>query len=319
MKIAVTGATGYIGRQLVRVAAERGHGVLALVRRPNDELARFASQHAIDGQLPRYLEGVDAIIHLAGLAHVCRTRRSDGAAFDDANRQLALTVAEAAQRACVARFAYVSSIGVHGNWSGDPIVESSPFAPDTPYAMSKLMGEQALARFHVSAPSRLVIVRPPMVYGPDCPGNFPRLARLVTRGLPLPFAAVSARRSFVHVGNLIDFLLEAVRPGITGECFVVGDGSDFSLAQLVTLMAGAAGVRSRMFPVPPALLRAGARAVRLRREMESLTRPMLVDWSHARTALGWSPPFEPDEAMAITLAASWPNPPRKICGEGGPE
>lgn len=319
MKIAVTGATGYIGRQLVRAAAERGHAVLALVRRPDDELARFASQHVMDGELPRHLEGVDAIAHLAGLAHVRRTGRSDGAAFEDANRQFALTVADAAQHAGVARLAYVSSIGVHGNRSDAPIVESSPFAPDTPYAVSKLMGEQALTRFHAQTPSRLVIVRPPMVYGPGCPGNLPRLARLVARGLPLPFATVTARRSLVYVGNLVDFLLRAIQPDVAGECFVVGDGSDFSLAELVTLMAGAAGVRSRMFPVPPALLRAGARALCLRREMDSLTRPMLVDWSHARTALGWSPPFEPDEAMATTLAAPWPDPRRKLSAKDGLE
>lgn len=291
MKLAVTGATGYIGRRLVRTAAERGHHVVALVRTPCADIEPYSVQLPIDDSV-KALERADAVIHLAGLAHVHRDERGIRSAFEEVNCHLPLRIAETARRAGVPRFVHVSSIGVHGGWSERPIDESSPFAARTPYAISKLEAELSLDAYFESQQAELVIVRPPMVYGPGCPGNFRRLVDLVRHGLPLPFGAVTVRRSFVYVSNLVDFLLHcATRPALRGT-YVVGDGSDFNVTELLKGIAAGADMKVLLFPFPPRLLRAAARLIGLGQEMESLTRPMLVNWSRARESASWTPPFE---------------------------
>ncbi len=291
MKIAITGATGYIGRRVVREAAARGYEVTALVRRRCSEIQPYALQYPIEDTI-HALEGVDAVVHLAGLAHIHKEEQGDRLRYEAANCQLPLQIAQAAHRAGVARFVHVSSVGVHGSWSKLPVDESSPFAAETTYAASKLHGEFVLRANFAGTPTQLVIIRPPMVYGSESPGNFARLVSLVRKGIPLPFGSVTERRSFVYVWNLVDFLLHcATHPGLAGN-YVVGDGSDVSLKELLNRIAIAVDTRLHLLPFPPPLLRVAGRFSGLKREMDSLTRPMLVDWSRAREIAHWSPPFE---------------------------
>src|SRR5690606_24496483 len=144
--------------------------------------------------------------------------------------------------------------------------------PDTPYTRSKVQGEQALQALYADAAPRLAIVRPPMVFGPACPGNFARLRKLLQTGIPLPFAAVDARRSFIYVENLADLLLHLAPHPAGHGVILAGDGSDCTVPELLRAMAGELGRPARLFPVPPAWLRGGARLAGLRREMDSLPR-----------------------------------------------
>mgnify|MGYP001161681402 CR=1 FL=1 len=298
MKLVVAGGTGYVGHQLVTRAAEEGYDILMLVRKPAEALRRFATQVDYSALANRRIEA-DALINLAGLAHV----RGADLEFDAANRGLPLELAGHAIDGGVRRFVHVSTLGVYGNWSLEPISEEGRPKPETSYARSKLDGDRALVYRFRARPDALTIVRPPMVYGPRCPGNFSRLQRLVMRGWPLPFGAARALRSFMFVDNLVDFLLRCAASDNAGDLYVIGDGSDYSVAELVAAMAAAGGVRLTNLPIPPALLRAFARLAGFRRDMDSLTRPMLVDWTRARESLKWSPPVDADEAMSRALAA----------------
>lgn len=302
MRIAVTGASGYIGLSLLRCLASRGHQVLAFGRREmvtNDPAIRWYVKS--DGRPNGAdLQSCDAIVHLAGRAHT-RVASQDGVdLFDKANHEFACATATAAREAGVSRFVQVSTLGVHGSWSAHPIDETSALIGDTPYARSKIAAEQDLAVLLNDSATALTIVRPPMVYGADCPGNFPRLVRLVKSGIPLPFGSVTGIRSFIHLDNLVSMLAYcAERPHVDGV-FVAGDGSDFELPDLIRAIAAGVHAPLRLVAFPPQVLRWLAKIIGRHREIDSLTRPMPVDWSKIRAA-GWTPALDAASALAATL------------------
>lgn len=302
--IAVTGAGGYIGGATVRFLAASGP-VLAIGRTAPAGLERAGVQVAATGEgppTPEMLRGCTAVVHLAGRAHTQVASERGRDLFDEVNRQLAVRTAAAARAAGVGRFVFVSSIGVHGNWSAETVRADSPARPAAAYARSKWAAEQELTAACAEQGPALVIVRPPMVYGAGCPGNFPRLVRLVRSGLPLPFGAARAVRSFVHVDNLASFLGAcAVGPLPAQRTFVAGDGSDWSLAELVRGMAAALDMPSRLVSVPPGLLRLAGTLIGRRRELESLTLPLRVDWQEAGRAMGWQPVLAPAEALRASV------------------
>lgn len=298
MKLVIAGGSGYIGSALVKRAAEEGHHVLVLVRRRDDALSRYAAQSCYEEALPTPYHAADALINLAGRAHV----RDGSADFDSANRLLPLEMARRVLNGDVGRFVHVSSLGVYGTWCSDPVSEGTLPVPETPYARSKLDGDRNLEASFQARPEALTIIRPPMVYGPACPGNFARLRRIIIRGIPLPFGAAHVRRSFIFVENLADFLIRCSIADKPGGLYVIGDGSDYSIAELVAAIAAGVGVRFLNFPFPLDVLRAMARIAGMRRDMDSLTRPMLVDWSRARELMQWHPPVPREDAMTRSLS-----------------
>jgi nucleoside-diphosphate-sugar epimerase len=304
--IAVTGASGYIGRATLHWLAREGLVVGVGRAAPAFRLSPSASWRATGATAPQpaAFKGCDIVIHLAGRAHTTVATTDGQDLFDLVNRRLALDTAVAARAAGVRRFVFVSTIGVHGNWSAELVRANSPLRLETPYVRSKWAAEQELARLCGDAGMTLCIVRPPMVYGPGCPGNFQRLLRLVASGLPLPFGSMRSVRSFVHVENLASFLAaSATRPLPAHSVFVIGDGSDWSTVQLVRAMAEALGKRSRAFPFPLGLLRLAASAVDRIRELDSLSRPMRVDASAAWQACAWQPSVEPASGLRDAVRA----------------
>ncbi|ASC64857.1 hypothetical protein B9P52_11310 [Achromobacter denitrificans] len=305
MRIAVTGASGYIGRALISLLQERGVDTLALVRgQPADPIPSGNHVWIANADLmsldPDVLQGCDAIVHLAGRAHTRDTHANGINLFDQVNRQMATAVAQAARRAGVGRFVHVSTIGVHGTWSASNVMETSPLTGTSPYALSKIAAEEELLEVFHTAPDCLYIVRPPMVYGPDCPGNFSKLIKLVKTGLPLPFASVRAKRSFIHVRNLADFLADCSAGSIGAGTFVIADGSDFALPDLISGICSELRIPNRQVPFPPPVLRALGACIGRRQELDSLTRPFRVDWAKARTH-GWTPALAVDTALRQAL------------------
>ena len=267
----VTGATGFIGRALC--ADVGGWQVTAAdQRKPGWETC---------------LEGHDVVVHLAGVAHT----RADEALYQAVNVDATLRLAETAARVGVRRFVFVSSIKVNGEATPPdrPFRAADAPAPRDAYGRSKWRAEQALARV---PDLEVVVVRPPLVYGPGVRANFLRLLQLVDSGLPLPFASVRNRRSLVFVGNLVALLRRcAEHPGAGGRTVLAADGEDLGTPELVRRIGESLGRPARLLPFPAALLPAKLR--------ESLA----VDIAETRAALGWQPPHTVEEGLRAT--ARW--------------
>jgi UDP-glucose 4-epimerase len=312
--VVLTGADGFIGRAVQARWARSGRAFRAWVRRhgsaaplPPGLLRTDDLATAPEGELDRLVAGADAIVHLAGRAHVMHESAADpAAAYRAANVETTVRLARAALRAGVGRFVLASSIKVNGEEcaAGRAFGPADPPAPADAYAVSKLEAERALAALASGTPLSAIVMRLPLVYGPGVGANFLALLDAVARRRVLPLAAVRARRSLLYVGNLaqaIDAALDAVPPPVGVHC--LADARPVALPDLVRALAAALEVPARLVPVPVSLLRlAGAvtgRAAALRR----LTTSLEVDSSGFRAATGWAPAATLEEGLADT--ARW--------------
>ncbi|HSC63277.1 MAG TPA: NAD-dependent epimerase/dehydratase family protein [Caldimonas sp.] len=306
--VLVTGASGFVGRAVVARLAAEGLAVRAAVRRHGVPFPANVSVVA-DADLDRIdawgdaLSGVGVVVHCAARAHRLADDAADPlAAFRRANRDATGALARAAAAAGVARFVFVSSIGVNGPETGErPFRADDVPAPASPYAVSKREAEDELAAIAAERGLGVVVVRPPLVYGPDAPGNFATLLRAVDRGLPLPFGAIDNRRSFVAIDNLVDLIAVLVRhPQAVGQTFLVSDGEDLSTSELLRRTAAALGRPARLIPVPPALLRRGLALLGRAELAQRLCGSLVVDIGPTCARLGWRPPVGVDAALAAT-------------------
>lgn len=295
MRVAITGASGFIGTEVCKVLAAYDHDVVAIGsgggKRPDlNDLVLWRKN----------LSGAHAVIHLAARAHMIKDRAADPlAAFRHTNVAGTINIAQAAAQAGVRRFVFVSSIGVLGNNSGDErFSETTSPAPTEPYAVSKFEAEIALAELTAHAGLELVIVRPPLVYGPHVRGNFLRLLRLVRSGIPLPFGRMEHLRSFVGVKNLAELLTVcAIDQRAAGELFLVSDGEDISLRDLLRRMANMMHRPSRLFSLPTSLLHTALALIGRGDDLAKLSAELRVDSSKVRKVLGWMPTTDLDTQM----------------------
>jgi nucleoside-diphosphate-sugar epimerase len=273
---------------------------------PTDTEHRVAGE--IDGQTDwaGVLDGADVVVHLAARVHVMDDRAADRLALYRAvNVDGTVHLAKAAAEAGARRFVFVSSIKANGEVTeAEPFSETSVPAPADPYGISKLEAERALLALSNDTGLEVVIVRPPLMYGPGVGANFGRLLRAVARGVPLPFGGIENRRSLLFVGNMADALVRcAEHPAAPGETFMLSDGRPVSSAELVRGIAQALGRSPRLLNVPPRTLgvlgRVTGKAAAVQRLLDSLE----VDSSRIRRVLGWTPPYRMDEGLAET--AEW--------------
>jgi UDP-4-keto-D-QuiNAc 4-reductase len=302
--ILVTGATGYVGSALAARLAAAGVKLRTASRRHPG-----ASLNAPHFSLPEMpgpadwraaTEGAGAVIHCAARAHVLReTEAAPLEAFRRVNTRMTLELARAAHEAGVRRFVFVSSIGVCGGETfGKPFDHDSPAHPHSLYAVAKSEAETGLRRLGDETGLEVVIVRPPLVYGPDAAGNFARLVRLVDKGLPLPFAGLANRRSLVGLENLVDFLrVCTAHPRAPEITHAVCDGPALSTAELVRAIARALDRPARLVPFPAFLLRKLLEAAGRGGMAQQLFGSLEIDSSASREMLSWSPPSSMADEM----------------------
>ncbi|MEJ8825637.1 SDR family oxidoreductase [Variovorax humicola] len=303
----MTGATGFVGASVVnRLRADsETNRVSVAIRNDGERLPAGVVKHFVGEQdaatdWSEALRGVSAVVHCAARVHVMK----DGAAdpleeFRTVNCYGTLSLARQAAAAGVRRLVYVSSIGVNGAETVEgPYSAADAPAPHSPYAVSKLDAELGLGVITKTTDLEVVIVRPPLVYGPCAPGNFRSLVRLLLRGVPLPLGAVRNRRSYVALDNLADFLITCVKhPAAANQTFLVSDGEDLSTTDLLRRMAKALGKSPHLIPVPPVFLALGARLVGRPEIAQRLCGSLQVDISKSRELLNWSPPISVDEGL----------------------
>ena len=304
-RILVTGAAGFIGRALCVGLVERGHAVLGLSRRPAEPIPDVEIR-AIGDISPMtdwsgHLGGIDIVVHLANGAH-----RSGQSAADHHEAQAAGALAHSAARAGVRRLIHMSSIRVMGEATvpGAPLRGSDPPRPRDPYGRGKLAIERALLAAAQENGIEIVIVRPPLVYGPGVKANFRALMRLVASGLPLPFARIENRRSLIFIDNLVDLVGRAcLHPAAPGRVLLARDAADLSTPELIRLLAAGLGRPARLFGVPQPALAALRPLPMLGPLLARLTLSLQVDDAETRAALDWRPPVLPEIGLAATANA----------------
>jgi nucleoside-diphosphate-sugar epimerase len=245
--------------------------------------------------------GIDIVVHLAQRAH----STADPAALAP-EPAAAAALARAAARAGTRRFVYLSSITSMGAATapGRPFRAGDEPRPESAYGGSKLATEQALAEAARDTGIELAIIRPPLVHGPGVRANFRALLRLIASGVPLPFAAIDNRRSFIHADNLTDLIaVAALHPAAPGQVMLASDGFDLSTPALIRLLARGLGRPARVFAVPAAAFALLRRAPWLGSTLSSLTLSLQVDDSATRSALGWVPPVAAEAGLLATARA----------------
>ena len=300
MKILVTGATGFIGQNLVK-KVHGSYEVIALVRVQSNLFPSHVQQYVTNNIFKVDLPSdIDVIIHLAGRAHILNEQITDPLAeFRKVNVDGTLQLARQAIEKKVKRFIFMSSIGVNGSVTSEkPFTEDDPPHPHADYAISKLEAEEELKKIFAGTDTELVIIRPPLVYAAHAPGNFARLLKLVTTNLPLPFARTQNKRSFIALENLVDFIQICIEhPKAANQTFLVADQKSISTGELVQYLKQGMGKKACFIYLPRPLMKLGAACIGKSKLYEQLFESLEVDTSKAQNLLGWKAPISTQQAM----------------------
>lgn len=309
MRVVVTGPTGFVGQCLLPVLLEHGHEITAVARTlPEPRLApiRWRAVGSFDATIdwPEILDGAEAIVHLAGIAHVLdQSDRAMAMRYHAVNCAATLALARAAIAARVKRFVFMSSVRVHGNArAGTVFHETDVCVPTDEYGRSKLAAEAGLCTLARESSLEVVNLRPPLIYGPGVRANFLRILRWVDRGVPLPLASIANRRSFLYVENLVAAVqLALTHPGAAGQTFLLSDNEDLSTPALIRRLARALGKRARLLPIPASALRLGLGLIGRAADYERLCGDAALDCSHIARTLQFRPPSSVDAGLAETV------------------
>jgi nucleoside-diphosphate-sugar epimerase len=304
-KVLITGASGYIGSAAIQKFRNLGWEVTASSReihRNNDDGVRLV--RIADPTNWRLwadsVSGINTVVHCAGLAHVAKEFSKNAMfQFDIANVQSTLALARASYYAGVERLIFISSIGVNGNATyGEPFDELSLPNPLTDYAKSKYNAETELTKFSHDNKFDIVIVRPPLVYGPNAPGNFGRLVRLLSFGVPLPLGGINNVRSFIGLDNFVDFLFcLASNARASNQLFLVSDAEALSTTAFLIKIQNYLKVSSKLYNIPLNYLIPIGKVFGFSQPLFQLSSSLEINSAYARNTLEWNPPLSVDEGL----------------------
>ena len=320
--VLITGANGFVASHLIPYLDKQSWQITTATR-GSCPSKKFSSSvisvtiGEINGETnwQQALKNIDTVIHLAARAHILQEEvLNPEVEFIRVNTQGTANLVEQSIQAGVKHFIFISSIGAMATFSNQPLTESSPCQPDTPYGRSKLQAEQALIDFARQSNMTWTILRPTLVYGSGNPGNMARLVKLINLGLPLPFGLVKNRRSFIYVGNLVEAIATCLtHPQAQNQIFIISDGQDVSTSKLIEKIAHHMNRSCNLVPVSPPLLRmAGYLSDKVEHSIKKplplntqtidrLLCSLFVDSSYIRATLNWQPPYTLDQGLSQTL------------------
>ena len=304
----MTGASGFVGSTLCAYLIAKGHAVRGTVRTTSNKPlpgvdVRVVSDLSADTNWSEALVGINAVVHCAARVHVMNETSVDPlTAFREVNVKGTACLVKQAVDNAVRRFVYISSIKVNGEVTdGNPFRADDTPAPEDPYGISKWEAEQVLRSIADKTNLEIVIIRPPLIYGPGVSANFRRLMQGLMLGVPLPLGAINNSRSFVALDNLVDLIETCLdHPEAVDQTFLVSDGEDLSLKSLLQRTAVALGKPVRLIPIPVSVLGVMLRLLGRADFAQRLCGSLQVDISKTRDCLGWSPPVSVDDALRKT-------------------
>jgi nucleoside-diphosphate-sugar epimerase len=305
VRVLVTGATGFIGAHLIENLLHSRCQVTAILRRHSDEIDGRVSTKVIGSfesvtDWPAILLGQGVVVHCAARVHVMSDQTTSPLAeFRKVNVDGTLKLARGAAVAGVKRFVFISSIKVNGEATHEGCFSASDEpAPEDAYGLSKLEAEQGLMQLAAETGMAVVIIRPPLVYGPGVKGNFASMTKLLERGVPLPLGAVHNKRSLVGIGNLVDLLIRCIEhPAAANQVLLAGDGEDLSTTELLRGVGDAMGKPARLIPVPASILQFGATLLGKKAMAQRLLGSLQVDITKTCELLDWKPPYTVQEGL----------------------
>ena len=308
--VLVTGANGFIGNSIVnKLASLNDFKVRVAIRKKNsifpakvEVFENLDISKKIDWT--RILEKIHIVIHCAARAHIMKDKSKDPILdFRKVNTEGTLNLAHQAELLGVKRFIFLSSVGVNGEKTiNNPFKADDVPHPYSPYAQSKMEAEVGLMEISKKKKMSVVIIRPPLVYGQDAPGNFGSLLRIVKKQIPLPLGAIKNKRSFVFLDNLVDMIICCLNhSNAPNQVFLVSDGEDLSTTQLLKKIRKALGKKIILLPVPMFILNLLAKCIGKTKVAQQLLGSLQVDIEKTKSLLGWTPPFNVDDALRKTV------------------
>ncbi len=308
-RILVTGANGFVGKPLCAELGRTGCYVRGAVRSLDLSGAAPGFDPVVVGEVgpdtdwEAALEDIDVVIHLAGRVHVMKeTSGNPLAEFRRVNTAGTSRLAKLAADKGVKRLLFISTVKVNGEVSVTPFTEQDSPHPVDDYAVSKWEAEQALREISEETGLEIVIIRPPLIYGPGVRGNFLRMLKWVDSGFVLPFRSIVNRRSLIALDNFVDLVRICVQhPSAANKTFLISDGADLSVPELIDEIAAAMGKAPRMRAVPVPLLKILTKALGFSKEFERLSESLQVDTSSVANCLEWTPPLSVNEGIVKTV------------------
>ena len=311
MKIALTGSTGFLGKKLVSKLGNKAAEVI--------QIGRCEDQRTKPDYI--YVKGIhstsvfnlsthkcDVLVHCAARVHVMgESSKNPLEEFREVNTYGTLNLAQQAAEAGVKRFIFISSIKVNGESTelGKPFTPDDTFIPTEPYGLSKYEAEIGLRKIAGKTGMEVVIIRPPLVYGPGVKANFASMMKWVNRVLPLPLGGINGnKRSLVSIGNLVDLIVTCIdHPAAANQTFLVSDDDDVSTTQLLVNMTIALNVSNRLIPIPSSWFTLAAKVVGKPAISQRLCGSLQVDISKTKELLNWQPPYSSAESIKKTANA----------------
>lgn len=296
MKLLLTGASGFIGKEVTKLCVKSKLHVFALTRNYIE-----GCEHKVIPQLKDVkaedMKGYDAIIHLAGIAHTKGATPND---YYNYNTELTIHLARIAAKANVKRFVFISTIGVNGkSTQGAPFCSSDSAEPHNDYAKSKLEAELGLKKVSLETGLEVVIIRPTLVYGASAPGNFGLLKKLVSALPILPFGLINNKRSFIFIKNLADLILLCTHHSkAAGETFLASDGKSVSIKHFTNELAKGLNKTRIQLPIPISLMRLFGKLTGRSEIVGQLVDDLEIYSSNTTKLLDWKPPYSLEQAMS---------------------